>query len=74
MLIFCVAESEQSYHNTQQISEAGVGAGQLYGKFWYKDLLYLFHYAPERWKHIVAALSVRPVPCPGNNFKTTVGI
>ena len=33
MLIFCVAESEQSYHNTQQISEAGVGAGQLYGKF-----------------------------------------
>ena len=31
-------------------------------------------YAPERGKHIVAALSVHPVPCPSNNFKTTGGI
>jgi len=31
-------------------------------------------YAPQRVKHIVASLSVRPVPCPANNFKTTVGI
>jgi len=30
-------------------------------------------YAPQRGKHIVAALSVRPVHCPANNFKTTVG-
>ena len=28
-------------------------------------------YAPQRGNHIVAALSVRPLPCPANNFKTT---
>ena len=29
---------------------------------------------PKGGKHIVAALSVRPVLCLANNFKTTVGI
>ena len=39
---------------------------------------YMLFYVPQRGKHIVAALSVRlsvcPVPCPANNFKTAVGI
>jgi len=29
-------------------------------------------YTTQRGKHIVAALTVRPVPCPANNFKTAV--
>ena len=28
----------------------------------------------QKGKHIVAALSVRPVSCPANNFKNTGGI
>jgi len=28
----------------------------------------------QRGKHIVAALSVGPVPCPANNLKIAVGI
>jgi len=32
------------------------------------------HYAPQRRKHIVAALFVHPVPCLANNFETNVGI
>ena len=31
-------------------------------------------YTPHKGKHIVAALSVRPVPFPSNNFKTAGGI
>jgi len=34
----------------------------------------LYFYTTQRGKHIVAALSVCPLPCPANNFKTTVGI
>ena len=38
------------------------------------SILSMSFYAPQRGKHIVATLSVRPVPCPANNFKTTVAI
>jgi len=33
-----------------------------------------WHALTTRVKRIVAALSVRLLPCPANNFKTTVGI